>query len=230
MKAVRITALIGCFLATTVAASQARRSSYDPAAGQPHKQHDSFVDFVLKQINPAGTDYGNTMEEARRMAIKESVQNIYFWTTATCLCLLFIFSAMLVRDDRQTKHREIIAARLLAWYHNSLVESRTITAAAIARNQQLQQSVDSSHEAKRTQDGKVNTAGQANSATETPGNPNSLATPGVSSIPELMTEINQLRQKTAAHDDTEKTLRQQVTVLGRRLQEEKQKNRALKGE
>jgi hypothetical protein len=47
---------------------------------------------------------------------------------------------------------------------------------------------------------------------------------------DLVMEINKLREKVAAQEDTEKTLRQQISQLDRRLQDEKQRNRALKGE
>jgi hypothetical protein len=45
-----------------------------------------------------------------------------------------------------------------------------------------------------------------------------------------LTEINKLREKVAVQDESEKALRQQISQLGRNLQEEKQKNRALKEE
>jgi hypothetical protein len=49
-------------------------------------------------------------------------------------------------------------------------------------------------------------------------------------VHDLLTEINKLREKVAVQDESEKTLRLQISQLGRNLQEEKQKNRALKGE
>ena len=52
------------------------------------KQKDGFVDFTLKRINPCDTDYGQHLDEGRRMVLKETIESAYFWSNIVSLGLL----------------------------------------------------------------------------------------------------------------------------------------------
>ena len=74
----------GLFLAMlpSLCFAQARPSGYDPAAqAQSPRQKDGFVDFALKRINPADKDYGQCLDEGRRLLIEETMRNGYFGRT-----------------------------------------------------------------------------------------------------------------------------------------------------
>jgi hypothetical protein len=103
---------------------------------------------------------------------------------------------------------------------------------AITRNQRLKKIIDENGEA-----GPALKTAKPVSSSRTQGTSNGGQT--LTSAPpkktpandhDLLTEINKLREKVVVQDDSEKTLRLQISQLGRFLQEEKQKNRALKGE
>lgn len=218
-------ALAVCMLA----ASERPRSSYDPAQQPPVKQHDSLIDFVLKRINPTDKDYGQWIEQARQNAIEASLDSLPMLLSVALLLGSFV---VIVHQSRERRHREIVATRFLAWYDNELIHARETAREAIARNQRLKKIIDESAEAepapKTAQPvSKSGPSVACNGATgpvlEAP-----KTTPAAGH--DLVTEINKLRQKVVAQDDTEKTLRQQISQLNSRLQEEKQKNRALKGE
>ena len=49
-----------------------QRSAYDPAARQPAKQGDGFVEFALKQINPQNKDYGCQIDDARKLLARHN--------------------------------------------------------------------------------------------------------------------------------------------------------------
>jgi hypothetical protein len=212
-----------------LAAAQRPQSSYDPAPRHPAKQHDSLIDFVLKRINPTDKDYGEWLEQVRKSAIDVGLDSLPRLLSGALLICSFV---VIVHQSKERKHREIIAARFLAWYHNELVHARETAREAISRNQRLKKIIDEQAEAERP----LKTAQPvSNSGPSVAGNG---ATRTASAAPkttppaghDLVAETNQLRQKVVAQEDTEKTLKQQISQLNVRLQEEKQKHRALKGE
>jgi hypothetical protein len=212
-----------------LAASERPRSSYDPAQQDPVKQHDSLIDFVLKRINPTDKDYGQWIEQARQNAVEAGLDSLPMLLSVALLLGSFV---VIVHQNRERRHREIIATRFLACYHNELIHARETAREAIARNQRLKKMIDESSEAepapKTAQPVSKSGPSLAGNGATGPALAAPKTTPAASH--DLVTEINKLRQKVVAQDDTEKTLRQQIGQLNSRLQEEKQKNRTLKGE
>jgi hypothetical protein len=222
-------ALVACILTVTLAAAQRPQSSYDPAPRHPAKQHDSLIDFVLKRINSTDKDYGEWLEQVRKSAIDAGLDSLPRLLSGALLICSFV---VIVHQSKERQHREIIAARFLAWYHNELVHARETAREAISRNQRLKKIIDEQAEAERPLETAqpVSNSGPSvagNGATRT-----ASAAPKTTpvNVHDLLTEINKLREKVAVQDESEKALRQQISQLSRNLQEEKQKNRALKGE
>ena len=129
--------LAACLVLLPVSAAQSQKSSYDPAARQPAKQRDSFVDFALKQINPQNTDYGCQMDEARRLLVDATIKNVDSWAVLVALSCLVISFLMILHQHRESNRREIIATEFLAQYHNAWVDARNQAEQAIARYNQL---------------------------------------------------------------------------------------------
>ena len=80
-----------CLLATTlcVGVLQAQRSAYDPATqGAPAQPKQGFVDYTLKRINPSDKDFGECVDQGRKLIMQESIQNGYFWSNVVTLSLL----------------------------------------------------------------------------------------------------------------------------------------------
>ena len=61
-----------------------QRSAYDPAAKQPAKQGDGFVDFALKQVNPQNKDYGCQIDDARKLMVDETIKSVDFLGGVSC--------------------------------------------------------------------------------------------------------------------------------------------------
>jgi hypothetical protein len=100
------------------------RSSYDPMARQGPKKQQSLTDFALKQVNTCDKDYGQQIEDFRKIAVEESVGNISFWTTSIALFGLLSCFAIILHQSKESRRREAIAADLLTSVHNAWVEAR----------------------------------------------------------------------------------------------------------
>jgi hypothetical protein len=200
-------------LAATLATTQAQRSTYDPAAKNPQKQRGSFVDFVLNQINPANRDYGQEIEDARKAVIAKTIDNFLFWSNSCALVLLASAFLVITHQTKERKHRQLIAARFLTWYHNELLAARTRTLEEIGKFERLRKTMDARPLTRSVPETPELAAPQA---------------PRAAGDSELMVEVNSLRQKMVLVEQSQNTLRQQNAQLSRLLREEQQKNHALK--
>src|SRR5689334_22850893 len=95
-------------------AAAGQQSSYDPAARQPSKQREGFVDFALKQVNPQNKDYGCQVNDARKLLVDETVKNITSWAVWISFSFLIVSFFILFHQHKERNRREIIAAHLLA--------------------------------------------------------------------------------------------------------------------
>lgn len=114
-----------------------QRSSYDPAAKQPGKPRDGFVDFALKQVNPQNKDYGCQIDDARKLLVDETIKSVTSWALLVALSFLILAFFLLLHQHRERHRREIIAAGLLAQYHNALADARGQANEAINRYNDL---------------------------------------------------------------------------------------------
>ena len=119
----------------------------DPVAKQPNKSREGFVDFALKQVNPRNTDYGRQVDEARKMAVDQTIKNVDSWAVLVAVGFLVLSFLMVLHQHRERSRREAIAAKLLAQYHNAWVDARDQAARAIRRYNQLVHTANSASEA-----------------------------------------------------------------------------------
>jgi hypothetical protein len=124
-----------------------QRSSYDPAAKPPAKQGDGFVDFALKQVNPQNKDYGCQIDDARKLLVDETIKSVTSWALLVALSLLVLSFFLLLHQHRERKRCEIIAAGLLAQYHNALAEARSQANEAIRQYNELVNKTNAAAEA-----------------------------------------------------------------------------------
>lgn len=114
-----------------------QRSSYDPAAKQPGNLRDGFVDFALKQVNPQNKDYGCQIDDARKLLVDQTIKSVTSWALLVALSFLVLAFFLLLHEHRERHRREIIAAGLLAQYHNALADARGQANEAINRYNDL---------------------------------------------------------------------------------------------
>jgi hypothetical protein len=253
----------GLFLAMlpSLCFAQARRSGHDPAAqAQSPRPKDGFVDFALKRINPADKDYGQCLDEGRKLLLEETMRNACFWSNLVALGLLAGLFVIIVYQHRVQTCREWTATEMLAQYEHSLSRANAQVEEATSRNRGLMEALTTLREsALRSQAPpgeprdrpapqavSSRTSGIPASQVATPKNGNAAtapsrsaraatATPPANQIglfkPEvdLVMKVNSLEQQLGRSQDEAKLLRRQLNESDRRLQEEQQRNRSLKG-
>ena len=134
----------GLFLAMlpSLCFAQARRSGYDPAAqAQSPRQKDGFVDFALKRINAADKDYGQCLDEGRKLLIEETMRNGYFWSNLVALGLLACLFVIIVYQRTVQTHREWTTADMLAQHAHALSRANAHVEEATSRNRGLMEAL-----------------------------------------------------------------------------------------
>jgi hypothetical protein len=241
--------------------AQERRPAGDPAGQAPSsKPKDGFVDFTLKSINASERDYGQCLNESRKILVDETVRNGYFWSNLIALSLLVCLFIIIVYQHRVQTVREWTAAEVLMQYENSLSRANAQVEEATSKNRGLMESLTAlresalrfqaspaeAHErpAAETVSSRASSiltsqvastkSGDAKSAlgrstraaaATSPANQIGLFKPDV----DLIMKVNSLEQQLGRSQDEAKLLRRQLNESDRRLQEEQQRNRSLKG-
>ncbi|PYP92057.1 MAG: hypothetical protein DMG65_05400 [Candidatus Angelobacter sp. Gp1-AA117] len=217
-----------------------QRSSYDPAAKQPSKQGDGFVDFALKQVNSQNKDYGCQIDDARKLLVDQTVKSITSWAVLVSLSFLVLSFFLLLHQHRERNHREIIAAGLLTQYHNALTEARSQAEEAIRRYNALVNRINSTTEARQRaaspspEHAQVDPTGmslprqikpqsapvsQAKEGNRSKGN-NTVSPESKpqkrEAEPDLIAQISTLQQQLNASHEREKNLQKELTKAQRR--------------
>jgi len=253
----------GLFLAMlpSLCFAQTRPSGYNPAAqAQSQRQKDGFVDFALKRINPADKDYGQCLDEGRKLLIEETMRNGYFWSNLVALGLLACLFVIIVYQHRVQTCREWTAAEMLAQHEHALARANAQVEEATSRNRGLMEVLTTLREsalrspsppgeaqdrpAPQTVRSRTSSIQASQVATPKNGNATSAADRSGSAATatrpanqiglfkpdvDLIMKVNSLEQQLGRSQDEAKLLRRQLNESDRRLQEEQQRNRSLKG-
>lgn len=83
-------------------------------------EHDGAIAALCKDGHP-DKDYGEWLEQVRKSAIDAGLDSLPRLLSGALLICSFV---VIVHQSKERQHREIIAARFLAWYHNELVHAR----------------------------------------------------------------------------------------------------------
>lgn len=144
--------VMGCLLlaapgAFSLVVRQAPRPSYDPTLQRPAgKPADGFVDFALKRINPLDRNYGQCIEEGRKLVLEATVENGYFWSNMFALGLLGVLFVIIVYQHNRRARREWIVAEVLQQYEHALARANTQADEATRRNHELMEALTSARE------------------------------------------------------------------------------------
>jgi hypothetical protein len=230
---VRTIAFLGIVIAALEASGQAPRSSYDPAASRPAKQHDSFTDFALKKINPQNIDYGQSIEEMRRTAILATMDDYYYWSNLVTIGGLAIMFCFFFRQHVLLKRRALSTARVISWYHNELAEARAQAFAEGAKYLHLKRLTDDQIEAslaQKTQPPKPATVSREQSGRSSSNVNGTVRDPQSQGEPSFEEALKKMEHQAVRDKELIDSLRQQITVLSRRIQADKGKSRGIEGE
>ena len=118
------------------------RPSYDPASQRPaEKPADSFVDFVLKRINPSDKNYGQCIDEGRKLVLEETIENGYFWSNMVALGLLACLFVIIAYQHKRQARREWVMAEVLQQYEHALARANAQVDEATKRNHELMEAL-----------------------------------------------------------------------------------------
>jgi hypothetical protein len=132
-----------CLLvAVCIGVMHAQRSAYDPGTQDaPPKPKQGFVDFTLKRINPSDKDYGECLDEGRKLILQESIENGFFWSNVVTLGLLGCLFIIVVYQHRQRVRREWTIAEVLQQYEHALLRANAQVDDATKRNHELSEAL-----------------------------------------------------------------------------------------
>lgn len=233
--------------------AQSGQGTHDPAAGKAgSKPPDSFLDFTLKRINPAGQDYGKCLDEDRALLLDESVRNGFFWSNVVALSLLGCLVLIIFSQHRLQTRRDWAAAQIIAEYGEALARSNEQVDQVMKSNHGLNTALAAIEEPALRRTSKPQDSGQRASPTATEGRvsspqPAPLSPPRASFVKppiehpagsastmatskvdaDIVARINLLEQQLAYAQEDNKRLRQRVAEADRCLEREPQRNRVL---
>lgn len=120
-----------CLLLAVLLVAVPRVRAQAPA--QPRLYQQTWYEFLLKQFNPTGFNYGAWLEQRRQAFLEATVKNQYFWfafwVTAYAAFLMLAYAKRWMDDSRKMR----IHARMLADLHNHDLNSREQAREAIQR-------------------------------------------------------------------------------------------------
>jgi hypothetical protein len=90
----------------------------------PAQQSKGFFDYALGKINPRGEDYGALAGDVRDAAVRNTLDDLYFWSNIFTLFVLTGVSATLYFQLRAARKKETIIATLITQIYNGRVSDR----------------------------------------------------------------------------------------------------------
>lgn len=89
-----------------------------------NRANSDFLSSVQHQLNPDNKDFGRQLQVLSQRTFEGTLGNSYFWITGLSLAASAFLCGYIAFLIQQRQRREIISAKLLAWYHNDLVCAR----------------------------------------------------------------------------------------------------------
>jgi len=243
--------LLFCLAAPSMV-GQAQSTSPHKAL-QTQRQSQGFFDYALDKINPSNTDFGATMTNGRDEFVGHTIDDLYFWSNVITLGLLVCAAGIIYFEWRSAAKKEIISATIIAELWNGRVSDRIeilrrteqfnqlvevhnteVERALMAKQQPNQASEPDTSDFKRTVqvlEQKVKTGGEEVAE-------NSSDVPGTSSVPPSLARNSSiysqqqtllLQRRLEATQNSERNLRERLNQVNTQLDEERKRNRTLKG-
>jgi len=222
------------------------------APAQSDKSRQGFFDYALGKVNPDQIDYGGQVAAERAVFVAKTLDNLLFWSNAIALSLFAGVTTLHILNLRSSEKKELIAASLITelWNgrvsdhaeiarrtdeYNHLVEKHN-AALALAANQAAERSSSESRADVRTQRKveRLIEGPRATAKTEQPGpgpaGPRrSSAVHDTASASDLGQQALLLERRIEAMQNTEQNLRERLNQTTALLEQERQRNRTLKG-
>ena len=253
LSAIQLSAIPLLFCAIAPALAAQTQTVQPQTAGRSVRQRQGFFDYALGKINPSNTDYGAAMADGRSESVSHTIDDLYFWSNAVTLGLLVCAAGIIYFEWRSAAKKEIIAATIIAelWngrdsdrieilrrteQFNQLVEQHNseVERALMAKQQPNQAAEPETTDLKDTvhalarmaNASNENAAGNSADALDTSLTDPPLAGNSTMSAPQ---QVQLLKNSLEATRNSERNLRERLNQANTQLDEERRRNRTLKG-
>ncbi|MCU1250815.1 MAG: hypothetical protein JWQ49_3844 [Edaphobacter sp.] len=220
---------------------------------QTGRRSQGFLDYMLGKINPNDKNYGLDAERLRTEAVHDTLDDLYLWSNVVTLSLLAAITLIRFLELRSTEKKEVICATLMTqlWngrvsdlaeidrrtnQYNALVErdNLEVERRLMSNSQAPNTEESSSSKIKRTVEKleRRSAPPQSSDASKPPVEKNSQSV----STPSAPSDSADARQRTLllerqieAMRNTEHNLKERLNQATFQLEQERQRNAALKG-
>ena len=253
ISAIQLTAIILLFCAIAPGLVAQTPTVPPEKSGQALRQRQGFFDYALGKINPSNTDYGATLADGRGNLVGHTVDDLYFWSNIVTLGLLACAAGIIYFEWRSAAKKEIIAATIIAELWNGRVSDRVeilrrteqfnqlvelhdaeVERALMAKQQPNQAAEAETADLKDTVQtlaraasvSNEDAAGISSDAHNTSSADTTLAGNRVMSVQQ---QVQLLKNSLEATRNSERNLRERLNQANTQLDEERKRNRTLKG-
>ncbi|MHB1935021.1 MAG: hypothetical protein ACYCOR_00370 [Acidobacteriaceae bacterium] len=231
---------------------QAQRSPSTADARRPAHRPEGFFDYAKGKVNPTNKDYGTEAQEMRDGFVSHSIDDVYFWSNAFTLTLLIGVTTFLFLHLRAADKREVICAALIAqlWngrvsdkmeierrteQYNSLVESHNVDVERALMSQSPSPTIENQVTSKLQRTVEELTEKPAAEIGPDRNTPHSVTSVPISGKPSgtnpagLEQHSLLLQRRIEAMKNTEENLKERLNRTTLLLEQERSRNRTLKG-
>jgi hypothetical protein len=239
-----------------LSAARANGQDHTDPPSAPHqtaRKSQGFLDYTLGKINPANKDYGLSAGDLRAEAVHGSIDDLYFWSNLVTLGLLATITVIRILEHRSAEKKEVICVTLITQLWNRRVsdlieiERRTIQYNALAErnNREVERGLMTSSKAPDTEEASSSTIkrtveklerrsapAQSSPPSRPPVERASQSNDTPSSPPESVDPTQRtllLERQIEAMRNTEQNLKERLNQTTFQLEQERQRNAALKG-
>jgi hypothetical protein len=208
---------------------------------QSGARRQGFFDYVLGKVNPQNKDYGAALERGRNTIVEHSIDDLYFWSNVVSLILLTATTGVIFLQWRAMDKRELIAATLIAQLWNGRVSDRIVEVhnaeverTLAAKSQPTDSSEHADAELKRTVEGLDKRQAKVGATFDDGAMNHALsAAPDNQDVQKTIAGLNErkttLERQVEAFRNTEANLRKRLSDTMAQLEQERNRNRTLKG-
>jgi len=253
ISAIQLPAVILLFCAIAPGLVAQTQTVQPEKTGPTQRQRQGFLDYALGKINPSNTDYGTAMANGRSDLVGHTIDDLYFWSNAVTLGLLVCSAGIIYFEWRSAVKNEIVAATIIAELWNGRVSDRIeilrrteqfnqlaeqhnaeVECALMAKQQpntaaepETTDLKDTVHAlARMANASNENAAGNSSDALDTSLTDPPLAGNSTMSAPQ---QVQLLKNSLEATRSSERNLRERLNQTNTQLDEERRRNRTLKG-
>jgi len=123
-----------CVLFLAVGLCVASQVAEAQTSQPPYLYRETWYEFVLKQFNPAGVDYGSRIEQRRTALLEATVHEPSFWYSLFMTVLALLLMGLSIKLYLDNRRRMRVTADMMADVYSHDLVSRQIAREAIQKH------------------------------------------------------------------------------------------------